>query len=184
MKCDLCHSVEASIFIEQMSGNVLRKASLCEKCALRHGITAPTASRGKMDVDSVFKELDALEREADPESKVLCPICGKPLAEIKESGAGCAECYEVFKNEIQLQLERERLNGTYTGTLPKRLPARNLLPDRSYLLAKLDQAVQAEQYEKAAVYRDYLKLLERGLSDGEDYLDYIAALGGDCDDAV
>lgn len=184
MKCDLCRTADAAIFIEQISGTTVRKASLCEKCALRHGISAPTASRGKMDVDSVFKKLDELEREADPENRVLCPVCGKTLAQIKQSGAGCAECYEVFKDEIRKRMERECIDGTYTGTLPKRLPARSLLPDRSYLLAKLDQAVQKEDYEKAAVYRDYLALLEKGNAEGEEYLDYLAALGGERDDSV
>ena len=41
------------------------------------------------------------------------------------------------------------------------------LADRADLQAKLDEAVKNENYEKAAVYRDFLKALERGsVSDG------------------
>ena len=52
--------------------------------------------------------------------------------------------------------------------MPKRLASfRNSLTDRADLQAKLDEAVKNENYEKAAVYRDFLKALERGsVSDG------------------
>ena len=55
------------------------------------------------------------------------------------------------------------ITGTYTGSFPKRLSGfRNALTDRNDLQAKLDEAVREENYEKAAVYRDYLRALEKG----------------------
>ena len=46
---------------------------------------------------------------------------------------------------------------------------RHALTDRADLQAKLDEAVRTENYEKAAVYRDYLRALEKSsVADGSD----------------
>ena len=96
--------------------------------------------------------------------KKLCPVCGSNLAFIKKAGvAGCPECYEVFKDEIKTSMREHGITVTYTGSFPKRLSGfRNALTDRNDLQAKLDEAVREENYEKAAVYRDYLRALEKG----------------------
>ena len=52
--------------------------------------------------------------------------------------------------------------------MPKRIASfRSLLTDRIDLEAKLEQSVKDEDYEKAAIYRDYLRALERkSVADG------------------
>ncbi|MGP1457706.1 MAG: UvrB/UvrC motif-containing protein [Treponema sp.] len=164
MQCDLCHNEEAVIFIEQVGPNGTRKVNLCLKCASERGIASPNAAPQKINIDAIFKEIDEKIRSADPDARRLCPVCGKNLALIKKSlAAGCPECYEVFKDEIKTVMSAHGMAGLYTGSLPKRLAGfRNALTDRNDLQTKLDEAVRAENYEKAAVYRDYLRALEKG----------------------
>lgn len=169
MVCDLCKENEAVIFLEAIGKNGKRKINLCTQCAMARGIQAPVSAPNSENLAAVFKEIEEKEELRDSSSKKLCPICGKSLYSIlKYCTAGCPECYEIFKSDIQKVLQEYGISGVYTGSMPKRLASfRNSLTDRADLQAKLDEAVKNENYEKAAVYRDFLKALERGsVSDG------------------
>ena len=54
--------------------------------------------------------------------------------------------------------------------MPNRLSTfRSVLTDRIALQAKLEESIKNEDYEKAAIYRDYLKALEKSpVAGGED----------------
>lgn len=173
MICDLCKEKEAQLFLEAVGNNGRRKINLCLSCAQSRGITAPVQMPDAKRLEEVFKEIDEKNIHSDPENSRLCPVCGKSLARIKkEKMAGCPECYEIFKIEITEGMTKSGIWAKYTGSMPKRLSSfRNALTDRSDLQAKLDEAVRNENYEKAAVYRDFLKALEKGsVSDGTDYI--------------
>ncbi len=109
--------------------------------------------------------------------KKICPVCGTSLEQIigtiktgTDSGIpktsvpiikkiGCAECYNTFEDEFSILY---KVSAEYKGSLPKRLKGyRSVLTDRMDLRVKLDAAVEHEEYEKAALYRDYLKILEK-----------------------
>jgi protein arginine kinase activator len=76
---------------------------------------------------------------------------------------GCAECYYTFAKEFRDTLASYGINEAYKGTLPKRIKGyRSKLVDRMTMQIKLEEAVAAEEYEKAALYRDYLKVLNHG----------------------
>ena len=76
--------------------------------------------------------------------------------------AGCPECYAVFKNEISDLLKKQGVTAGYTGSMPRRLAKfKSVLTDRIQIQAKLEESLKKEDYEKAAVYRDYLKALEK-----------------------
>lgn len=169
MVCDLCKKNDAVIFLEAIGKSGKRKINLCPQCAMARGIQTPVSSQNSENLAAVFKEIEEKEELSDTNSKKLCPICGRSLYLILKNGtAGCPECYEIFKSDIQKSLKERGVSGVYTGSMPKRLVSfRNSLTDRADLQAKLDEAVKNENYEKAAVYRDFLKALERGsVSDG------------------
>lgn len=101
---------------------------------------------------------------------LLCPVCGQRLSKILLTGlAGCPECFEIFKEHITGYMKQHGIYGTYTGQMPERLSSfRSVLTDRMEIQKKLDLAVQNEDYEKAAFYRDYLHAIENtAVSDGE-----------------
>ena len=170
MLCDLCREKEAAIFLEQRGPSGLKKISLCADCAASRGISAPQVTSGKQNVAAVFQEVFEKKIRNSPDFKNLCPGCGTSLGDIKLTGkAGCPECYAVFSEEIKKSLFEHGIKGNYTGTLPLRVKDfRNALTDRADLQAKLEQAVREENYEKAAVYRDFLRALEKtSVFDGE-----------------
>ena len=93
-----------------------------------------------------------------------CSVCGSTFDKIvKAQRIGCAECYYTFADEFRATLESYGISTEFKGSLPKRLNGyRSTLVDRMTMQIKLEEAVAAEDYEKAALYRDYLKVLNHG----------------------
>ena len=91
----------------------------------------------------------------------VCRVCGMTYDEIsKTQKIGCAECYYTFKEEFQRTLKKYGITSVYQGTFPKKLKGyRSTLTSRVEMQFKLEAALAAEEYEKAAFYRDYLKVL-------------------------
>ena len=100
-----------------------------------------------------------------------CSVCGCTYDQIvKKKKIGCSECYYTFAEEFRNTLENYGISAGYKGSLPKRLKGyRSSLVDRMTMQIKLEEAIAAEEYEKAALYRDYLKVLNHGteIKDGQ-----------------
>ncbi|MBQ9495751.1 MAG: UvrB/UvrC motif-containing protein [Treponema sp.] len=168
MLCDYCRKREAVFFIEQTTKNTRKRINICMECAVKNGL-APDPQRVQKTIRSLFESVEKADAAYNVEAGKLCPVCGKSLAAIKKTGrAGCPECYEIFKTELVDIMERHGIKGQYTGSLPRRIASfRSSLTDRIDLKAKLDLSVQNEDYEKAAIYRDYLRALEKqSVADG------------------
>lgn len=163
MICDFCGERDAVIFLEQLSSNgQKRKINICMECALERGISTDPKSIEK-SIGGLFKELAAVSRKAREDSARMCPVCGMSVGEIRRNKiAGCPECYAIFSQDIHTVLSKEGINGEYSGDMPKRLSSfKSVLTDRIMLQNKLEDAVSREDYEKAAMYRDFLRALEK-----------------------
>ena len=171
MLCDFCHEREANIFLEQLSNNgQRRKINICMECALERGISSNPKSI-ESSIGDLFEELASVTKRIRRDNNRLCPVCGLSIGEIRTSGrVGCPECYSIFKDDIRKYLYSKNVKGMYTGSMPSRLAnMHSVLNDRIMLQDKLNAAVEKEDYEKAAMYRDYLKALEnKSVADGEE----------------
>jgi len=163
MVCDFCGEREAIIFLEQLnSSGQKRKINICMECAMERGISTDPKSI-ESSIGGLFKELAAVSRRAKEEASRMCPVCGISIGEIRRNKiAGCPECYAIFGEDIKRVLEKEGITGAYTGHMPKRLASfKSVLTDRIALQNKMNDAVAREDYEKAAMYRDFLRALEK-----------------------
>lgn len=170
MNCDICHKREAVIFVEQVSNdNKKKKINLCMECAVSHGINSDTESF-QTNLSNLFRELAESARKLELEGNKMCPVCGTSLSEIrKNSHTGCPECYAIFKEPIQELLKDRGITGNYTGSMPARLASfHSVLNYRIMLQNKLNDAVAREDFEKAALYRDYLHALEKHPVSGDE----------------
>ena len=162
MVCDFCHEREARIFLEQISNNgQKRKINICMECAVSRGISSDPKSI-EASIGDLFRELSAASKRLEARNNKLCPVCGTSASRVRTTGiTGCPECYSIFKDEISALMAKRGIEGTYAGTLPQRLSSfHSVLNDRIILRNKLNDAVAKEDYEKAAMYRDYLRALE------------------------
>ena len=160
MICDICREKEATIEIKRsdMTGKTVC-VNICADCARARGIS-PEKNDLAVSVVQLIKKI-AQKKFADDNR--CCPVCGQKVSVIRdEFRAGCPECYAVFKEEIKEALKNRGISSYYTGTLPRRISTfRSSLTDRLAIQAKMFRAVECEEYEKAAVYRDYLRALEK-----------------------
>ncbi|MBQ9238372.1 MAG: UvrB/UvrC motif-containing protein [Treponema sp.] len=162
MVCDVCRKRQAAFFIEQVTKASSRTIHVCMQCAVGRGIY-PDPKVVQRSIGALFSEIDKAQERLAASSEKHCPACGSALSEITQTGrTGCPECYAVFTDEIKKLMKSHGIAGPYTGSLPRRISGyRSLLTDRMDLQTKLEESLRNEEYEKAAVYRDYLRALDR-----------------------
>lgn len=88
-----------------------------------------------------------------------CRSCGMTLAQFRQHGnLGCETCYETFEGVLESLIERAHAGGTHhIGRTPTGAGRSTELRElRMKLVRELDEAVAAEQYERAARLRDRL----------------------------
>ena len=95
----------------------------------------------------------------------VCPNCGMSLNDIMNTGRlGCSECYTAFEKELEPTLRRVHGNSEHVGKVPARGGEKVMVKKKiEHLKQQLQQAVAAENYEKAAEIRDTIKDTEKKL---------------------
>ncbi len=83
-----------------------------------------------------------------------CHTCGCTLSHISEKGrVGCADCYEVFKNELLPYIKRVHGNTKHIG----KTPILENINEIKELKETLNRLIAEEKYEQAAVIRDKIR---------------------------
>lgn len=165
MQCDYCDST-ASVFFTQIVDGETKKSSLCEKCAVEHGVTDP-----KGFLIGHIHALGGKEESAKPETPVesageasaaaVCPGCGFAFDDLKKTGRlGCSECYQFFRSDIKHNLGGMHKGVSHHGRVPVgMLEAFEKRQQLECLEQEMNEAVKTEDYEKAAALRDQLNQL-------------------------
>jgi protein arginine kinase activator len=88
-----------------------------------------------------------------------CPACGFTQSDFKKAGRlGCPECYETFAEPLKGLLKTMHKGTRHVGKMPEALRHGRDLSDRLKNLQKrLSQAIEAEDFEEAAILRDEIK---------------------------
>jgi len=160
MKCDVCRERPAVIFVQQVSRGSSIELHLCEVCARERGFST---TENKIDVSLGGLFSDILDGTVDAAGRVAsCPVCGYTLSDIKKHHrTGCADCYRHFRAEIISILRQDGLELSYTGELPSKLESfRTPAVDPENLRKELARAIEQEDYEMAAWYRDRLRSIK------------------------
>ncbi|HKL85136.1 MAG TPA: UvrB/UvrC motif-containing protein [Treponemataceae bacterium] len=157
MKCDICRDRSAVIFVQQVSRDGSIELHLCEICAQERGFTT---SENRMDISlgGLFSGILENPSIQDPKTQT-CPVCGVTVFEIKKQNrVGCSECYQHFRGEIVSLLRKEGVELSYTGSMPLK-PEETAAPkiNPESLKKELQNAIENEDYEMAAYYRDRIK---------------------------
>ncbi|HUO10699.1 MAG TPA: UvrB/UvrC motif-containing protein [Phycisphaerae bacterium] len=115
---------------------------------------APTSSGGLV----VTREKGG---SSDPSA---CPVCGTSWSHFKQSGLmGCSHDYELYEGKLLPLLKRAQEGSTqHVGKVPhaRKTPDTDRQLATLRLRRELQKAIDAENYEQAAKYRDELRKLE------------------------
>ena len=163
-QCDLCERPAVVHEITVRNG-VKKETHLCEHHAGAMGVAMP----GNQPMDEIL-EACAKTKLARPlrSTRRVCRTCGLKFTAFRQSGLlGCSACYDAFEAELGPMIERAQNGGaSHAGKCPERGGASidgRLQIER--LVRELEDAVAAEQYERAAELRDRMHDLRVEISD-------------------
>lgn len=161
MQCDVCQSKEATVFLTQIVEGKMQKVNLCESCSKEKGVNDPT---GFALADLLMGLGAAQEIDKNPGS-LKCPVCGFTQADFKKTGRlGCSACYGIFSEGLSSLLKNMHKGTEHTGKAPAAFrKTRHHGEKMKSLQASLNQAVAAEEYERAADLRDQIRQIEAEL---------------------
>ncbi len=156
-QCDVCGEGPGWVQTYQTRGSEYDELWLCARCAEALGVTPGDPTYGPT-VRELLSGLIATQ------AATSCS-CGTSFRQIRERGAvGCPDCYHTYRSQIYELLTHScgaHSGGepqiVHRGRLPRRIEVyRGLLIDREARLEELRDAVDHEDYERAARIRDRL----------------------------
>ena len=155
MKCHHCDN-QATVHLTQILNGQMHKMDLCESCAQSKGVTNPE----NLSIGSLM-EKDELEGDSIS-SSMVCESCGTTHQDFKKGGRlGCEACYHVFRPVLDPLLDGMHAGNKHLGKIPSGSESRVRFEQTIEVLRKeLQDAVEKEDFEKAAELRDKLHDLE------------------------
>ncbi len=161
IKCHCCEK-PATVHLTQIVENKVHKVDLCEDCAQAKGVTNP---EGFSMADSLPTFDDGLPGDGE----LVCENCGLTQKEFKKNGRlGCPSCYDVFMQVLDPMLDGMHAGNRHVGRIPDGFePAvpvdatpESEPEDVATLEQELIEAIEAEEYERAAEIRDRIHQLK------------------------
>ena len=158
MMCEKCGKNLATTHIKTVINGTAEEHNLCSFCAAKEGY----GSLGGFSLTNMLATMlgDGLEKGLS--AKKRCDVCGSSFADIAQSGkVGCAECYKTFAKELEPSLNRLHGKVTHIGKTIKKVSESETKQQKIDKLKKfLKDAIEKEEFEKAAEIRDEIKKLE------------------------
>ncbi|MBX3364261.1 MAG: UvrB/UvrC motif-containing protein [Phycisphaeraceae bacterium] len=183
MKCDHCNNPAITHEVTIQGGKKIER-HLCKECSKKHNIDpAPTNA-----VNQILSNIQAMQGLVVPGARkgaaeqarpLKCEACGMTFADFKQHALlGCPECYVQMESQLGPIIERAHEGATHhVGKIPRRAleasregggrrtveailgSARERAERVSMLRRQLEEAIRAEQYERAARIRDEMRSL-------------------------
>lgn len=163
MLCDGCKKREANVMLHMITNGQLATRSLCVECARKaHGEMAQAFSTMGLRMEGLNGMVEQQQQEKEPIRlpRMICSSCRTPYEDINQGTVfGCSNCYQAFH-----QIVIDFLSGLQEHVLPLPEPAEAASGPsaRDLLLERMQHAIQAEDYEQAALLRDELSTLDAG----------------------
>ncbi|MBI3725457.1 UvrB/UvrC motif-containing protein [bacterium] len=170
MICESCQKNTATVHLTEIVQKQKKELHLCEDCARDKG---DSIVKGTFSVNEYLGNLaDAAKKKAEKGGEKTrakpaveigpCPACGLTFPDFKASGRlGCYNDYEHFKRELLPLLEKIHGATQHTGRVPSQVGTKMEKQKLLAILRKdLNQAIQREEYERAAELRDKIKNVE------------------------
>ena len=97
-------------------------------------------------------------RNSSTSKGTSCPKCGMSEHAFKKTlRFGCVVCYQVFEPQLRMILSQTQKNTKHTGKIPAMYQDREALRQKVQILKEqLEEAINKEDYERAAQLRDQI----------------------------
>ncbi len=175
MQCDICGKKKATVHLTEIVDEQMSEMHLCEECA-RQKSSQMEQQFGLADLLAGLSQTAPASKESKEAAEALvCSNCGLNYDDFRKFGRlGCGQCYTSFKEHLTGLLKKIHGSSQHLGKAPnasstppvaiKALAAisEEPLPKALDVIKKqLQEAISAEDFEKAALLRDKIKNLEK-----------------------
>jgi len=169
MLCENCNKNDATIHYTEIVNGGMSEHHICSECAKELDLSyysdglSSELPFAKLLTGLLASKMLLQQESNNPMTHVICPKCGMNYDEFTKVGKfGCAECYNVFGPLIEEHMKKLQGNSVHTGKKYKTLDnvteeSDNPQKDLEILNAKLKEAINLENYEEAAKFRDEIK---------------------------
>lgn len=181
MLCEICKKNTATIHIQEVISNKKKSLHICPACAAEknedntflNGINlAEMLYNLSEQFDVPFPDENTISEDEDhikpPSVNLTCSVCQWDTDNFRKTGRlGCAECYSVFKEILDNSLKNMHRGTLHVGKQVGKSGGIRLdntgkiMLEVMTLQKKLDELVQREEYEEAAVVRDKINALKK-----------------------
>ena len=168
MKCQKCGKNQATTHIKTVKNGEYTQYELCSHCAKEMGYTNIFS-----DMENEFAGfLGSFFGNALParSQATRCESCGSTYNEIAKTGqVGCANCYEIFFEQLMPSIRRMHGNTSHSGKIPHSIEYTqvedvteevSVKSEIEVLKDQLQVAIKEQNFEKAAELRDKIKEME------------------------
>ncbi|MCX7927682.1 MAG: UvrB/UvrC motif-containing protein [Candidatus Omnitrophica bacterium] len=163
MLCDVCGKNTATVHLTEIIDDQMSELHLCEECA-RKKSSQMEQQFGLSDLLAGLADIEKPPQEEKESNVAKCPNCGMSYKDFKKIGRlGCSECYSAFKKFLYPLLKRIHGSSIHCGKCPPKTgatKANKKKMDIQQLRCKLQDAIQREAYEEAAIIRDQIRQLQ------------------------
>ncbi len=167
MLCERCKKNEATFYYKETVNGTAKSFHLCGDCAKAAETAGEVKSLGWSAggdfIDDLFSSLFAPATAKTPKvaERKTCDLCGASFEElVREGKAGCPKCYDTFEGELAESIRRIHGRVLHTGGAPAEFREANEAKKKiEGLETALKEAIQSENYERAAELRDELRTL-------------------------
>ncbi len=161
MLCDHCKERDAAVTLTTVVEDTVKQLNLCERCAAERGVETPSLA----PKSALGEFLQAVQQQTPlPGADALrCSFCQTSLRDFRASGRlGCAHCYGAFERSLRELLRRVHGHSVHVGR--RYDPPEGEVLERAATLtelrARLQRAVDGEEFEQAASLRDQIRGME------------------------
>ncbi|WP_338471302.1 UvrB/UvrC motif-containing protein [Niallia sp. XMNu-256] len=174
MVCQECNQRPATLHFTKIINGEKEQFHLCEHCAQEKGDIYMFNNTSGFSINNLLAGLFNIEpnvkqQQQNPfqQQEVLqCNHCSMTLNQFLKVGRfGCSHCYSTFKEELDPIFKRlHGGNWTHHGKIPKRVGGTmHIKKNIEDLKNQLQQLIANEEFEKAALVRDEIRLLDQKL---------------------
>jgi protein arginine kinase activator len=161
MQCDICTKKKATVHLTEIVDEQMSEMHLCEECA-RQKSSQMEQQFGLADLLAGLGDFSKQIKDAE-KTNLVCPNCGMSYDDFRKFGRlGCSKCYEAFKSHLGTLLKKIHGSNQHFGKTPAKIPQgeKKKIENLQELKNQLLQAIQLEDFEKAAQLRDKIREIE------------------------
>jgi protein arginine kinase activator len=170
MLCQRCQERPATVHLTKMLDYEKTELHLCEICAKSVGnelgfMFGPNFTFQNLIAGLLEGDFGVYPQPTVAGKDLSCQSCGLTFSDFRNNGLlGCGECYRSFQNGLEPLLKRVQGSGHHVGKVPKRTGGKvRIRKEIEELRSELQQAINKEDYERAASLRDEIRSREREL---------------------